>query len=306
MPPKPKHLLSTQSLKKSEIEEILALAKEMEPYARKEKQGTRMKGKILAALFYEPSTRTRLSFETAMKRLGGETLSVTDASTSSISKGESISDTAKVISQFADIVAIRHSQNGAAKEFSLGSEVPVINAGDGVSQHPSQALLDAYTIKKELGKINGLTVAISGDLKYGRTPNSLAFLLSNYNVKFRFISPKELKMKPDVIVHLNRMKIPYEETTKFEEGMRGVDVLYMTRVQKERFKNYREYERLKNVYVLNKKLVQKVNPKMLIMHPLPRVNEIAQDVDGLKNAAYFRQVENGIAVRMAIILTRLL
>jgi len=301
MPQPLKHLLSTQSLKKSEIDEILALAKEMEPYSQKKKQGDLMKGKVLAALFYEPSTRTRLSFETAMLRLGGEVISVMDVSTSSIAKGESLTDTAKVISQFVDIVAIRHSQNGAAHEFSLGSSVPVINAGDGISQHPSQALLDAYTIQKELGKIDGLTIAISGDLKYGRTPNSLAFLLSNYNVKFRFISPKELKMKPEVITHLNRLNIPYEETTQFEEGIKNVDVLYMTRIQKERFENFKEYERLKNVYVLNKKLVEKNNPKMLIMHPLPRVNEISTDVDELKNAAYFRQVENGVAVRMAII-----
>jgi aspartate carbamoyltransferase catalytic subunit len=306
MPTKLKHLLTTQSLKKAEIEEILALAKEMEPYAQKRKMGDLMKGKVLAALFYEPSTRTRLSFETAMLRLGGEVISVTDVSTSSISKGESLKDTAKVISQFADIVAIRHSQNGAAKEFAEGSSVPVINAGDGISQHPSQALLDAYTIQKELGKIDGLTIAISGDLKYGRTPNSLAFLLSNFNVKFRFISPDELKMKPEVITHLNRLKIPYEQTTNFEEGMKGVDVLYMTRIQRERFEDYEEYERLKNVFVLTKELVLKNNPKMLIMHPLPRVNEISPDVDDLKNAAYFKQVENGVAVRMAIILTRFL
>jgi len=306
MPQKLKHLLSTQSLKKSEIEEILALAKEMEPYAKKEKQGNQMKGKILAALFYEPSTRTRLSFETAMLRLGGETLSVTDVNTSSITKGESLIDTAKVISQFADIVAIRHSQNGAVNEFSKGSSVPTVNAGDGTSQHPSQALLDAYTIQKELGKIDGLTIAISGDLKYGRTPSSLAFLLSNYNIKFRFISPKELKMKPEVITHLNRLKTPYEQTQNFEKGMKDVDVLYMTRIQRERFENFKEYERLKNVYVLTKKIVLKNNPKMIIMHPLPRVNEIATDVDELKNAVYFRQVENGIAVRMAIILTRFL
>jgi len=279
----------------------LALAKQMEPYSKKEKQGTQMKGKVLAALFYEPSTRTRLSFETAMIRLGGEVISVSDVSTSSISKGESLMDTAKVISQFADVVSIRHSQSGAAHEFSLGSSVPVINGGDGTSQHPSQALLDAYTIKKELGKIDGLTIGISGDLKYGRTPNSLAFLLSNYDVKFKFISPKELKMKPEVIAHLNRLKIPYEETQNFEEGMKGVDVLYMTRIQKERFENFNEYEKLKNVFVLNKKMVLKNNPKMLIMHPLPRVNEINPDVDDLKNAAYFRQVGNGVTVRMAII-----
>jgi aspartate carbamoyltransferase catalytic subunit len=296
------HILSTQDLSKDEIEQILQTAETFEPYARKEKRGDQLKGKVLAALFYEPSTRTRLSFETAMTRLGGDVVSVTDIGTTSMGmKGETIADTAKVISNFADIVAIRHAEIGSAKEFADNASVPVINAGDGTNQHPSQALLDLYTIKKERGKIDGLTIGFSGDLKFGRTANSLVYLLSNYDVKIRFIAPKALEMKSEVKDFLKEKGVEFEETEDFNSGIEGVDVLYVSRVQKDRFEDMDEYERLKDVYILTRKLVEEKSPEMLILHALPRVNEIAKDCDDLPGAAYFKQVQNGIAVRMALL-----
>lgn len=297
-----KHLLSTKDLSREEIEQIIAMADDFMPYASKEKRGAQLKGKILGALFYEPSTRTRLSFETAMTRLGGDVLSVTDIGTTSMGvKGETVADTAKVISNFVDIVAIRHPDVGSAKEFAENASVPVINAGDGINQHPSQALLDLYTIKKELGKIDGLTVGFSGDLKFGRTANSLSYLLANYDVKLKFIAPEELSMKPKVKKDLTEKGVTFEETEDFENGLNGLDVLYVSRVQKDRFTDMDEYEKLKDVYILTGKLVEEKNPDMLILHALPRVNEIAKDVDDLKGAAYFRQVQNGVAVRMALL-----
>lgn len=285
---------------------ILEKANEFEPYAKKKKAGNQLEGKVLATIFYEPSTRTRLSHEVAMQRLGGRVISVTGMEDSSLTKGETLSDSAQVISRFADIIAIRHPEVGSAEEFSKGSMVPVINAGDGIGQHPTQALQDLYTIKKELGKLDGITVGFSGDLKFGRTPNSLSYLLSNYDIKQKFIAPAELKMKDEVKEYLSEKDISFEETEDFEEGIRDVDVLYVTRVQQERFKNKEDYEKLKDVYILNRKLIGEKNLKMIVMHPLPRVNEISTDVDSMPNAAYFKQVENGIAIRMAIISSHLL
>jgi aspartate carbamoyltransferase catalytic subunit len=301
MPLSVKNIISARDLNKEDIESVINMADEFLPYAAKEKSGDKMKGKVMASLFFEPSTRTRLSFETAMKRLGGDVITVTGEGTSSVSKGESFSDTAKVVSKFADIIVIRSQKEGAAEEFADSGDVPVINAGDGSANHPSQALLDIFTIKKELGSIDGLTVAMCGDLKYGRTPNSLAYLLSNYDVKLRFISPDELSMKSGVKEYLKEKNIEFEETQNLKEGMRGADVLYMTRIQRERFTDKNSYEKYKDVYILNRETVEKNNPGILIMHPLPRVNEINTDVDGLPRAAYFRQVENGIAVRMALL-----
>lgn len=301
MPLKSKHILSTETLDKEEIELILKTAEEFIPYACKEKHSDQLEGKILASLFYEPSTRTRLSFETAMNRLGGDVITVTETATSSMMKGETLDDTAKVITQFADIVAIRHPESGSAMRFADNATVPVINAGDGAGQHPSQALLDLFTIKKELKKIDGIKIAFSGDLKYGRCPNSLTYLLSNYDVKLRFISPPELTMKEEVKEFLDKKGIKYEETNDFEEGLKDIDVLYSTRIQRERFADSAEYERLKDVYILTRKLVEDNNPDMLILHPLPRVHEISHEVDDLKGAAYFRQIENGVAVRMALL-----
>lgn len=296
-----KHFLSTVDLEKDTILHLLERAEFFEPYAKKEKFGDMMKGKVLAALFYEPSTRTRLSHEAAMIRMGGQVISVTDLKTSSLAKGETLSDTHEMIARYADIAAIRHPQVGAADDFAKNSRIPVINAGDGAGQHPTQAMLDLLTIKKERGELDGLTVGLAGDLKYGRTPNSLTTVLSHFDVSFKFIAPDELKMKDEVKQMLDEKGKSYEETDDFEAALSGLDVLYMTRIQGERFEDKAEYERLKNVFVLTRELVERANKDMTIMHPLPRVGEIAEDVDALPTAAYFRQVENGVAIRMAII-----
>lgn len=290
------NLLNSEQLSKKEIEEILQKAESFLNY-----RGEDLKGKILAALFYEPSTRTRLSFETAMLKLGGSVISVTDVGATSIVKGETLDDTAKVVSHFADVIVVRHPDSGSAKIFAENSKVPVINAGDGAGQHPTQALLDLFTIKKELGKLDGLKVVMTGDLRYGRCPNSLAYLLANYDVEFKFVSPPELKMKPEVKEFLDEKGIKYEETEDFKEGIKDADVLYCTRIQRERFADSQEYEALKDVYILNKKLVEELCPNAIIMHPLPRVHEISHDVDGMENAKYFKQVEYGVAVRMALL-----
>lgn len=297
------HLISAEDLKKDEVEYLLNLTGEFLPYAKERKSDSRMKGKIMATLFYEPSTRTRLSFDSAMKRLGGNVIGITDIASSSIAKGESFSDTVKVISKFADLMVIRRKQEGSAKLASEVSSVPIINAGDGIRQHPTQGLLDLFTIKQERGKIDGLTIAMSGDLKHGRTTTSLAYVLSNYDVKLKFITPKELSMKKEVIEYLQNKNIEFEETDDFEGGIKDVDVLYATRIQAERFTDTDEYERLKDIYVLTREIVERNNPNMTIMHPLPRVYEINEDVDALPGAAYFRQVENSVALRMAIITT---
>jgi len=289
-------LLSTKNLSKDYIESVMEKAKEMEEY-----KGNAMKGKILATLFYEPSTRTRLSFETAMLRLGGQVISVADSKSSSLMKGESLEDTAKVVGKYADVIAIRHPQAGTAKKMSENAGVPVINAGDGSANHPTQALLDLYTIIKERGKVNRLSITISGDLKNSRTASSLVYLLANYDVRLKFLAPEKLKMKGEVKEFLKEKSMDFSETSDVEEGLKNADILYATRVQKERFENPAEYELLKDSFVFNRAMIEKYNPNMLILHALPRVNEIATDVDNLPGAAYFRQVENGVYVRMAVI-----
>lgn len=295
------HLISAETLKKDEVEYLIDSANDFLPYANKQKFGNQMEAKIMASLFYEPSTRTRLSFETAMKRLGGEVISITDIMSSSVAKGEGFADTVKVISKFADFIIIRNKKEGSSELASKVTSVPIINAGDGTSQHPTQALLDLFTIKKERGQIDGLTIAMSGDLKHGRTTTSLAYLLSNYDVKLKFITPKELVMKEEVKDYLKKHDIAFEETDDFENGIKDVDVLYTTRIQAERFVNKKEYEKLKDIYILTREIVERTNPNMTIMHPLPRIYEIDENVDVLPGAAYFRQVENGVAMRMAII-----
>jgi len=296
-----RHILSTYDISRDQAEFIIQSAKEFEPYAKKEKSSDQLKGKVMASLFYEPSTRTRLSFETAMLRLGGSVISVTDPNTTSLFKGESWGDTANMMSQFADVIVIRHPEIGVAQKFAAVSKAPVINGGDGTSQHPTQALLDLYTIYKERGGIDGLKIAMSGDLKHGRTASSLAILLANYDVKFRFIAPKELAMKREVKDLLNAKNISFEETENLEEGIGGVDIIYMTRIQKERFESIEEYEKFKGTYVLHRKLIEDKNSDVIVMHPLPRVDEIHPDVDDLPNAAYFRQAGNGVTVRMALL-----
>ena len=261
--------------------------------------------KRLATLFYEPSTRTRLSFEAAMLNLGGQVLGFPSDNVSSASKGESVADTIRVVSCYADIAAMRHPKEGAPRRASRYSRIPVINAGDGGHQHPTQTLTDLMTIRTRKGTLNGLTIGLCGDLKFGRTVHSLIKTMVRYEgVRFVLISPEELRV-PDYIITdiLEGSDIPYAETRSLEESMPGLDILYMTRVQRERFFNEEDYIRLKNSYILTREKMALAKPDMAVLHPLPRVNEIALDVDDDPRAAYFEQVQNGVYVRMALIMT---
>ena len=259
----------------------------------------RLKGKVLAALFYEPSTRTRLSFETAMQRLGGSVISAEGIQFSSMYKGETIEDTIRIVGGYADIIAMRHPEAGSADRAAAVSPIPFINAGDGPGQHPTQALLDLYTIKKECGKLDSLKIAMVGDLRFGRTVHSLSYLLGLYkNVEFTLIAPKELTMPPKVTDFYKEKGLRFIESDDISAGL-DCDVLYMTRVQQERFSDQAEYERLKLKYVLTADMIR--GKKVIAMHPLPRVGEIEPDVDALPNAAYFRQAKNGVPVRMALL-----
>lgn len=292
------HLTSTKQLSRTDTEEILSVADEMQNI-RKRGKSDLLRGKILAALFYEPSTRTRLSFETAMLRLGGDILTAEGIQFSSLYKGETIEDTMEMVSQYVDIVAMRHPEKGSADLAIKTCKVPFINAGDGPGQHPTQALLDLYTIQKECGKIDGLRIAMVGDLRFGRTVHSLSYLLGLFkDLRFTLVSPKELTMPEKVTSFLREKNIPFVEVDDIREGL-DCDVVYMTRVQQERFLDKSEYERLKLKYVLTAKLLKGKTVKVL--HPLPRVGEIAVDVDALPNAAYFRQAGNGVPIRMALL-----
>ncbi len=292
------HLTSTKQLSRADTEEILRVAADMEKIRAKGKSDL-LKGKVLASLFYEPSTRTRLSFETAMLRLGGDVLTAEGIQFSSLYKGETIEDTMEMVGQYADIIAMRHPEQGSADKAAAASKVPFINAGDGPGQHPTQALLDLYTINSELGKVDGLNIAMVGDLRYGRTVHSLSYLLGLYkNIRFTLISPKELTMPEKVTSFLDEKKIPYELHDDISAGL-DCDIMYMTRVQQERFADKSEYERLKLKYVLTASQLK--GKKVKIMHPLPRVGEISTDVDSLPNAVYFRQAGNGVPVRMALL-----
>ena len=284
-----------------EIESILDLADKMKanPAAYRDT----MHGRILATLFFEPSTRTRLSFESAMLRLGGKVLGFPDAGVSSASKGETVADTIRIISCYADIAAMRHPKEGAPLRASLYSKIPVINAGDGGHSHPTQTLLDMMTIRRRKGRLDNLTIGFCGDLKFGRTVHSLIKSLARYdNVKFVLISPEELRV-PDYIINevLEPRGIPYIETRNLEGALPDLDILYMTRVQRERFTDLMEYERVKNVYILRNKMLEHTRPNLRILHPLPRVNEIAYDVDDNPKAYYFQQAQNGLYAREAIL-----
>ena len=294
-------VLSTRDYSREDIEKVLAAAEALLPVARKQKDSDLLKGKILAALFYEPSTRTRLSFETAMLRLGGTVINVIGMDNSSVKKGETLYDTGKMVAGYADVIAMRHPQIGSVKELAGGADIPVLNGGDGPGEHPTQALLDALTIKLECGKIDGLTIAMVGDLKNGRTVHSLSYLLSNFKVNLVFVAPAQLMMADEVKEFLTEKGVKFEETDSLEEALKKADVVYMTRVQKERFADSEEYERLKAYFILTKDLISRTNSGVIVMHPLPRVGEITEDVDGLPNAAYFRQAQNGVAVRMALL-----
>lgn len=300
-----RHLISPLDFSVEELDQLLDLASDIEKNQDKYKEAC--KGKKLATLFYEPSTRTRLSFEAAMLNLGGNVLGFSSAASSSAAKGESVSDTIRMISCYADICAMRHPKEGAPLVASLKSSIPVINAGDGGHQHPTQTFTDLMTIRSLKGRLDNLTVGLCGDLKFGRTVHSLINALVRYkNISFVLISPPELRI-PSYIREevLEANNIPYKEITHMEDALADLDILYMTRVQRERFFNEAEYIRLKDTYILDKEKMNLANKDMLVLHPLPRVNEISVEVDDDERAVYFKQVQYGVYVRMALILTLL-
>ena len=300
-----RHLMSPLDFSVEELGRLLDLARDIEKNPAKYAHAC--DGKVLATLFYEPSTRTRLSFESAMIHLGGQVLGFSSAASSSAAKGESVSDTIRMISCYADICAMRHPKEGAPMVATAVSSIPVINAGDGGHQHPTQTLTDLMTIRSLKGRLDGLTIGLCGDLKFGRTVHSLINALVRYeNISFVFISPEELRIpgyiREDV---LDEKGVPYQEVERLEDVIGGLDLLYMTRVQRERFFNEEDYVRLKDFYILDKAKMALAGPDMLVLHPLPRVNEISVEVDSDPRAAYFKQVQFGVYVRMALILTLL-
>jgi len=293
-----KNLISIKDLKKSDIINILELASK---YERNSIQVNKLKGKVIATAFYEPSTRTRLSFESAISKLGGEVIGFSDSSSTSVKKGETLKDTIMMLSNYSDLIVLRHPNEGAARFASEVSNVPVINAGDGSNQHPTQTLLDLYSIKKTQKKLTGLNITFVGDLKYGRTVHSLVLALIKFNCKFTFVAPKQLPIPSSIKLELKNNNVEFQEITSLEKGIECADIVYMTRIQKERFLDPIEYEGVKNSYILTKELVARGKENLKIMHPLPRVNEIDIEVDKDPKAYYFKQSENGIYVRQAII-----
>ena len=299
-----RHLMNPLDFSVDELDRLFDLANDIE--RNMEKYSQSCKGKKLATCFYEPSTRTRLSFEAAMLNLGGSVIGFSDAGSSSASKGESVSDTIRIISCYADICAMRHPKEGAPMVAASKSLIPVINAGDGGHQHPTQTLTDLLTIRSLKGHLSGFTIGLCGDLKFGRTVHSLINALSRYkDITFIFISPEELRVPDYIIEMLNEKNIPYREVIRLEDVMPSLDILYMTRVQKERFFNEEDYIRLKDFYILTKDKMKYASKDMLILHPLPRVNEISVEIDDDERAVYFKQAQYGVYVRMALILTLL-
>lgn len=299
-----RHLMSPLDFSTQELDRLFDLADSIEK--NPQEYAHVCDGRILATCFYEPSTRTRLSFESAMTRLGGRVIGFSDAASSSASKGESVSDTIRIISCYADICAMRHPKEGAPMVAAEMSTIPVINAGDGGHQHPTQTLTDLMTIRSLHGTLDNFTIGLCGDLKFGRTVHSLIHALIRYpGVRFIFISPEELKVPDYITDMLREQNIPYEEVIRLETVMPELDLLYMTRVQKERFFNEEDYVRLKDFYILNAAKMELARENMLVLHPLPRVNEISVEVDSDPRAAYFRQAQYGVYVRMALILTLL-
>jgi aspartate carbamoyltransferase catalytic subunit len=294
-------VLRTDTLTDEELELILSTAAHFEDELEKRGRLENMAGQLMAAMFFEPSTRTRLSFEAAMHRLGGDVITIADPKTSSAAKGESMADAVKVVEGYADVIVMRHPRKGSAAEAAGAVSVPVINGGDGAGQHPTQALLDTYTIKKEKGMLDGLIVALAGDLKNGRTVHSLVYVLARFDIELIFVSPGQLRMPASITEDLVSQGVEVTETEDLAAAMRESDVVYMTRIQKERFEDPMEYERLKGAYVLDMAMVEQAKPGITIMHPLPRVNEIKEDVDAYAGAAYFRQAHNGVPVRMALL-----
>ena len=296
-----KHLIDINDLSVEEIDELIIVAKDI--ITHPDIYSEKCKGKILATLFFEPSTRTRLSFESAMLRLGGDVLGFSEAASSSTAKGESISDTIRVVGGYSDIITIRHPQDGAPKIASAKSKVPIINAGDGSQHHPTQTLTDLLTIHCKKGRLDNLTIGICGDLKFGRTVHSLISAMSRYNgIKFILISTEELKVPKYVKEEMDKNNVKYIETTDMKQYMNELDILYMTRIQKERFESEEEYIKLKDFYILDEEKLVDAKKDLCIMHPLPRVNEIVTTIDDDPRACYFEQAEYGRFIRMALIL----
>ena len=292
-----KSLISIQDFSKEEILHVLETAKEFE----QNRSQKILEGKVIACIFFEPSTRTRLSFETAVNRLGAKVIGFSDATNTSVSKGETLKDTIKMVSNYVDMIIMRHPLEGSSRYASEVASVPVVNAGDGANQHPSQTLLDLYSIMQTQGRLENLRINMVGDLKYGRTTHSLLQAMSHFNTEFVFTAPEELKMPVDYKDFLKKKGLTYTETTSLEEHLNDCDILYMTRVQQERFTDPMEYEKVKDVYRLDASMLDNVKENMKILHPLPRVGEIDQNVDDSPHAYYFKQAENGLYVRMAII-----
>jgi len=296
-----KHLISMRDLSADKTLQLLKLAESLE----KNPSQIDLSRRVMAAVFYEASTRTRMSFESAMKRLGGEVIAMVGTSGTSVEKGETLADTAKVMARYSDIIVMRHPMEGAARYVSEQVDVPVVNAGDGANQHPTQSLLDLYTILKSQGTLEGLKLALVGDLKYGRTVHSLAYALAPFKPEFHFVSPKSLAMPSHILSDLRKMDIPFKETTKLDKIVNTTDIMYVTRIQRERFPDREEYEKVKNAYIITADLLNNAKDNMKVLHPLPRVNEITTDVDTTKYAYYFDQAENGVYMRQAILATLL-
>lgn len=294
-----KSLVSINDLSTDELVRLLDLAErfELNPAQRV------LDGKIVATLFFEPSTRTRLSFESAVNRLGGRVIGFSEASSSSVSKGESLKDTILTVANYSDLIVMRHPIEGSARWAAEVSPVPIVNAGDGANQHPTQTMLDLYSIRKTQGTLENQRIVMVGDLKYGRTVHSLLQAMARFNASFVFISPKELQMPVELKQYLTERGLSYEEHTELAENIKDADIVYMTRVQRERFSDPMEYERVKNAYVLRRHMLEGTKPNMRVLHPLPRVNEIHVDVDDSPKAYYFQQAKNGVFARMAIMTT---
>lgn len=294
---KQKSLVSINDYSKEEILEILELAKKFEENPNRKI----LEGKVIGVLFFEPSTRTRLSFEAAINRMGGRVVGFADSSNSSVQKGESLKDTIQTVNQYADLIVMRHPIEGSARYASEVATCPIINAGDGANQHPTQCLLDLYSILQTQGTLDNLDITFVGDLKYGRTVHSLAIAMTMFNTRFHLVSPIELKLPSAVKIHIKEKKLPYFQYTELEDAIPQSDIIYMTRIQAERFSDPMEFEKVKNSYILYNSMLSNVKPNMRVLHPLPRVNEIALDVDNSPYAYYFKQAQNGMFVREALI-----
>ncbi len=294
-----RHIINSQEISRADADKLFGIASELE-----KGNSSPLKGKVMASLFYEPSTRTRFSFESAMVRLGGHVLTTENAREfSSAAKGETLEDSIRVMNHYADVIVMRHYEQGSAERAGNVADIPVINAGDGPGQHPTQALLDLYTIFRERGKIDGVKIAMVGDLKHGRTVRSLAYMLGKYkNVKIVFVSPEELKIGDDIKAYLKKHSVKFSETTDLEKMIGSVDVLYQTRVQKERFTDLATYEKCKGKYILTMKHAKMMKDNAIIMHPLPRVDEIHPEVDASPKAKYFDQARYGVLMRMALLM----